>query len=137
MDPARFGLRLLQGAGLSLLAAVAFCGLLFLRGSWCWNCRGKGGSLDPDFPWTCQECLGDGYGRQLHLRLHQYGTASWRLALVRNGENVWEGDPRALPVLSWLGAGVVVLIGLVVGLRGGVCPLCAAHGTLLLAGEPP
>jgi hypothetical protein len=94
--------------------------------------------VETDYEWTCRDCLGSGQGRQLHLRLYRWGGDPWRLALVRNGENLWEGDPTAIPVLSWLGAGVVVFIGLVLGLRrGGVCPLCAGEGTLLLEVEPP
>jgi hypothetical protein len=144
MDRSRFGLRLLQGAGLFLLAIAAFCGLLFLRGPWCWDCRGRGAIVERDSERICPECSGTGLGR--HLSLYLYRTMGfcirqddgpWRLILARNGVKLWEGDPIALPVLGWLGAGVVTFIGLVVGLRGGVCPLCAGEGTFLLEVEPP
>src|SRR4026207_257653 len=127
MDLSRLGLRLLQGAGLSLAAIVAICGLLFLRGPWCWNCRGKGGVVERECRGICPDCSGSGQGRQLHVRLYRIVGEPWRLAVVVNGENLWEGDPVALPGLIWSGAGVVVFLGLVVGLKGGVCPLCAGE----------
>ncbi|HXU11396.1 MAG TPA: hypothetical protein VN898_05480, partial [Candidatus Binatia bacterium] len=98
----------------------------------CWSCRGTGGSSRHDYRWICQECDGSGQGRHLNLRLYRtvgfcvgQDIGPWRLAVVRNGVELWRGDPVILPALVWLGAGIVALIGLIVGLRGGVCPLCA------------
>lgn len=136
MDHPRFYLGLAQGAGLSVAAFVVLCGLLFMRGPWCWSCRGTGGSAEKDYSWTCPDCQGSGQGRHLSLRLDRTGSFS-RLIVTRDGEDLWDGDPQALPALVWLGAGVATLIGLVVGLRGGACPLCAERGTLLLEVEPP
>ena len=144
MGRRRFCLGLLQGSGVALLLFAAFCGLLFLRGPGCWSCMGTGGFIQGKDRGICPDCEGSGLGR--HLNIHLYRTTGfcvgqedgpWRLIVARQGVNLWESNLLILPALTWLGAGVAALIGLIMGLRGGDCPLCDSRGTLLLEVEPP
>jgi hypothetical protein len=86
----------------------------------------------------CPECEGTGRPGPLAIHLRRViscgkGPADpWRLVVRRNGVNLLECDPILVPVFFWLGLGVLTFVGLIAGLRGGLCPLCKGEGRILL-----
>lgn len=138
MDRHRLWFAVLKGSGLSLMAVLSLGLALFLRGSWCWNCRGNGVRAESGVESACPDCLGSGWGSHFYLRVYRNAWSERPcVALVRGGRDLWEVDLHAMRSRGWHGAGIAVAIGLVVGLRGGACPLCARQGRIVLEVESP
>jgi hypothetical protein len=96
-------------------------------------------------PWAiarpCPNCRGgmaEGQSRYRHCcECEDTGTPdSLRLLLVRKiSALVARADDIAF--CFWLGVGPLTAVGLGVGLRSGVCPLCAGAGWIRLEVRPP